>query len=100
MREPNHFDEAIKWARVFAGAKSMTSRCIRRRESKDENSAGAAQDGDDMDRQPSADVGGPGAAPTPVPAEGAHLRQLTMDLLSSFVEALETAPARLHDKER
>jgi hypothetical protein len=100
INDPNHFDEAIKWARVFWGANSMTTPCIRKRESESEDDASAAQDGDDMDDKPSADLLAGDAAPTSVPADGAHLRQLTMDLLSSFVEALETAPARLHDKER
>ncbi len=100
IRDPNHFDEAIKWARVFWGANSMTSRCIRQRETKDENTAGDTQDGNDMNSNCAADFDGDDAAPTPLPVDGAHLRQLTMDLLSSFVEALETAPARLYEKER
>lgn len=100
MKDPNHFDAAIKWARVFWGANSMTSRCIRKRESEREADAGGVEDGDDMDSGPSEDVSAGDAVPTPLPDDGAHLRQLTMDLLSSFVEALETAPARLHDKER
>lgn len=36
---------------------------------------------------------------TPMPKGGAHLRQLAMDLVSSYVEALETAPARLYERE-
>jgi hypothetical protein len=100
MRDPHYFDAAIRWARVFWGVNSMTSRCIRQREDKGESSA-AAQDGNEMNSASSAeDFGGNGAAPTPLPADGAHLRELTMDLLSSFVEALETAPAHLHEKER
>ena len=35
--DPTHFDEAIKWARVFWGANSMTSRCVRKRESEGED---------------------------------------------------------------
>jgi hypothetical protein len=38
--------------------------------------------------------------PTAVPENGAHLRRLAMDLMSSYVEALETSPARLHERER
>lgn len=37
VKEPNHFDEAIKWARVFWGTNSMTSRCIRKSESDGED---------------------------------------------------------------
>lgn len=100
IQDPNHFEDAIKWARVFWGANSMTSRCIRKRESELEDGAGAAEGGDDMESKASENIVAGDAPPTPLPADGAHLRQLTMDLLSSFVEALETAPARLHDKER
>jgi hypothetical protein len=141
--DPTYFDEAIKWARVFWGANSMTSQCVRNRET--ESETGPTPEGDaaslndahvpaaeseaapastppppraelhtDPDIEPDGKpdpnpdpredrpaVGNDlGAGATPVPADGAHLRQLTMDLLSSFVEALETAPARLHDKER
>jgi len=99
--DPNHFDEAIKWARVFWGANSMTSRCVRKRESEGEDEMGDQEDGSDVNDLTSAEEpSGDAAAATPVPADGAHLRGLTMDLLSSFVEALETAPARLHDNER
>jgi hypothetical protein len=101
MRDPHYFDAAIRWARVFWGVNSMTSGCVRQREDEGEDNAATAQNGIDMSRGSSAvDSGGDGAAPTPVPADGAHLRQFTMDLLSSFVEALETAPAHLHQKER
>jgi len=99
--DPNHFDEAIKWARVFWGANSMTSRCVRKRESEGEDEMGDQEDASDVNDLTSAEEpSGDAAAATPVPADGAHLRGLTMDLLSSFVEALETAPARLHDNER
>jgi hypothetical protein len=99
-KDPNHYDEAIRWARVFWGANSMTSACIRERDIHDEMSSDSVIDDNDVEARPMAEDLGEGAAPTPVPADGAHLRQLTMDLLSSFIEALETAPARLHDKER
>jgi hypothetical protein len=99
--DPNHFDEAIKWARVFWGANSMTSRCVRKRESEGEDDMEAQKDGSAGHEMSPADrPSGDAAVATPVPADGAHLRGLTMDLLSSFVEALETAPARLHDNER
>jgi len=100
VNEPNHFDEAIKLARVFWGANSMTSRCIRKQDTEGNGDGHVSEDGRDMDDNSSAELVAGDAAPTPVPADGAHLRQFTMDLLSSFVEALETAPARLHDKER
>ena len=34
-----------------------------------------------------------------MPEGGAHLRQRAMDLLSSYVEALETSPSPLYDRE-
>jgi hypothetical protein len=98
--DPNHFEEAIKWARVFWGANSMTSGCVRKRESEGEDDMEAPKDGSAVHESPADQPSGDAAAATPVPADGAHLRGLTMDLLSSFVEALETAPARLHDNER
>ncbi|GAA1904752.1 hypothetical protein GCM10009737_01750 [Nocardioides lentus] len=130
VEDPNYFNDAIKWARVFWGANSMTSQCLRKKEMGSETTHALDSDGafsvthettaeseaadsaapsgtppspdtepDAPDDRPAAadDIGG---RATPVPPDGAHLRQLVMDLLSSFVEALETAPARLHDKER
>lgn len=99
--DPNHFDEAIKWARVFWGANSMTSRCIRKRESEDEDDVGVSEGLSEVDEGSLIDRSSEdAAAATPIPADGAHLRRLTMDLLSSFVETLETAPSRLYDNER
>lgn len=99
--DPNHFDEAIKWARVFWGANSMTSRCIRKRELQGEGDLGVSEGVSEVEEMSQIDLSSEdAAAATPIPADGAHLRRLTMDLLSSFVEALETAPARLYDNER
>jgi hypothetical protein len=98
--DPTHFDEAIKWARVFWGANSMTSGCIRKREleSPDEGQLETA------DSEPGGEISSSDrlhqTVPTPVPQGGENLRRFTMDVLSSFVEALETAPAHLHANER
>lgn len=93
--DPHHFDEAIKWARVFWGANSMTSRCIRKREIEDSRGVGIGES------EPDVASGDPGVAePTAVPEGGNNLRRFTMDMLSSFVEALETAPANLYSNER
>lgn len=100
IKDPNHFEHAIKWARVFWGANSMTSRCIRKREAESNDVNGAGQDGHDNDDQTPNIRLVDEAAPTPVPADGANFRRFTMDVLSSFIEALETAPARLYEKER
>ena len=90
---PAHFDESIRWARVFWGANSMTSRCIRKREIEDTPDASVE------DRQAAPGDSG-STEPTPVPEDGNNLRRFTMDVLSSFVEALETAPANLYANER
>ncbi|MFF5215426.1 DUF5677 domain-containing protein [Micromonospora sp. NPDC000442] len=85
-KEPTRFDAAIKWAKIFWGFNSMTTRCIRGRDGLDEGSG--------------AEEGQSKADPGKTPEDGTHLRQLAMDLLSSYVEALETSPSRLYDQER
>jgi hypothetical protein len=91
--DPARFDESIKWARVFWGANSMTSRCIRKREIEDTPDPGVGG-------QQAAPGGSGSTEPTPIPEDGNNLRRFTMDVLSSFVEALETAPANLYSNER
>lgn len=93
QQNDDHFDEAIRWARVFWGANSMTTRCIRRREVEiDDREEGTI----DASPKTVSDVSlNSGARP-----EGAaDLRQLAMDLVSSYVEVLETSPSRLYDPE-
>jgi len=80
--EGTRFDESIKWAKMFWGINSMTTRCLRRRDVEDQRSSGQGVD------------------PSATPRGSDHLRQLAMDLLSSYVEALETSPSRLYDQER
>jgi hypothetical protein len=93
----SHFADAITWAKVFWGANSMTSRCLRRRMiEKDEQDLQSDSVGDQTDSGPDDDV----PAPTATPPGGAHLRRMAIDLLSSYVEALETSPARLYDPDR
>ncbi len=90
------FADAIKWAKVFWGANSITTCCVRRRDVEvDEH------DRKDGAVETASDASSPGeaAAPGAPPERGAHLRQLAMDLLSSYVGALETSPARLYDRE-
>lgn len=95
--DDSHFAPAINWAKVFWGANSMTSRCVRRRQADadtlddEEGAVHSSTEAVSNDEAP---------APATVPEKGAHLRQLAMDLLSSYVEALETSPARLFDQER
>ena len=68
----------------------MASRCVRKREQvKDEEVSEDTTESNPVDRP----------APSSVPEGGAHLRKLAMDLVSSYVEALETAPSRLYEPE-
>ncbi|GLX05743.1 hypothetical protein Misp03_26700 [Microbispora sp. NBRC 16548] len=96
-KDKSHFANAVRWAKVFWGANSMTSRCMRRREF-DADESGIQES--TVNLRTGTAFNGEEPAPAGVPAEGAHLRQLAMDLLSSYVEALETSPARLHDREQ
>ncbi|CAN7328536.1 DUF5677 domain-containing protein [Arthrobacter sp. LjRoot14] len=100
IKDPKHFDHAIRWARMFWGANSMTSRCIRKSETEDDNVDGIGQVERENAEQASGNKPVEHAASTPVPADGAHLRQFAMDVLSRFIEAIETAPAHLYEKER
>jgi hypothetical protein len=94
-RDASHFDESIKWARAFWGANSVTTRCTRRRdvEAVDDASVevlGSPQHDAKLHDETSTDSSSD---------DGAHLCQLAMDLVSSYVEALETSPADLYDRE-
>ena len=91
-----HFESAVRWARVFWGANSMTSRCARRRGFEgNEREATEAALGGPTNAEPSLGED----SSRRIPERGAHLRRLAMDLLSSYVEALETAPSSLYDRE-
>jgi hypothetical protein len=93
----SRFADAVRWARVFWGANSMFTQCMRRGEA----GGGEGGDGEDTAVQPGEGAPeGEAAGPGLMPDDGAHLRRLAMDLLSSFMEALETSPARLYDRER
>lgn len=84
--DPTHFNSSIQWAKVFWGTNSMTTACLRQRDVDDQ---GAPRDASGEDTHPAT-----------TPADGEHLRGRAMDLLSSYIEALETAPARLYDQEQ
>jgi len=102
VSDPNHFDEAINWAREFWGANSMTSGCIRESEIEIESPGGAHAEPVDgeRDNHVASSVQSGQAEPTPMPEGGENLGRLTMDVLRSFVEALENAPADLYANER
>jgi hypothetical protein len=95
--DENRFADAIRWARVFWDANSMFTRCVRR--SKIEDGPRTQEE----DATVSSGEGGPHneeVAPGATPEDGAHLRRLAMDLLSSYMEALETSRSRLYDHEQ
>lgn len=86
--DATRFDKSIKWAKLFWGINSITTRCVRER---------------DTDGAEEATLGSMNTANSPVdapPAGGEHLQRVAMDLVSSYVQALETAPCRLYDQER
>ena len=95
--DENHFANTIEWAKFFWGANSITSSCMRHREHNADES-NIEEGSVDLPTEKASD--GEESTPAVVPDEGAHLRQLAMDLFSSYVEALETSPANLYDRER
>ncbi len=97
LEESGHFDKAIKWAQAFWWANSVTTACVRKRDLNKSDDASGAEAGVDADGVADAD---PERAASEAPEGGAHLQGLVMDLLSSFVEALETSPADLHQQQR
>jgi hypothetical protein len=90
--DPTHFAEAHKGARTFWGVSSITSRCIRKREVSSAQMDG--ENGDQPTHDSEATTHDAPAAVAP-PEDGAHLRQLAMDLFASYVQALETSPSNL-----
>ena len=80
---------SMAWARMFWGTNSMTTGCVRERDASPQ----------DMAESPVPENSAPGVSPndpTNTPQEGAHLRQMSLDLLSSYAEALETSVSELH----
>jgi len=86
-------DEAVGWAKVFWGANSMTTSCRRERDvSADEPDSDLPQD---AALTAATSNGGPSVGLAP-----ADFQQRAMDLVSSYVEAVESSPSRLYDPER
>lgn len=95
--DPNYFDEAIKWARMFWGVNSVTSGCVRKQEVE---VAGDTQTGSVDDESAEPNTASETARPAPMPDGGENLHQFALDVLGSFIEALETSPAHLYENER
>lgn len=100
FNDPGYFDEAIKWARVFWGVNSMTSRCVRKRAVENSHDGRAEPDYGEPAGNIASAAHSDQAEPTSMSVDGENLRRFTMDVMSSFVEALETAPAHLYSNER
>ncbi|MCM3662379.1 DUF5677 domain-containing protein [Georgenia satyanarayanai] len=102
--DEKYFDDSIRWARVFWGMNSMTTMCRRKRELEgpsdglDEESEAATVEDEEGERP----ANGPAATSIEdVDPHGEHdFRQTAMDLMSSYVEAIETSPQQLYDQER
>lgn len=90
--DKSRFANAITWAKTFWHTNSTTTSCLRRRDL----DANETYIEDGIIERPS-DSASDSEVPAATPDEGAHLRQLAMDLISSYIEALETSPSRLHD---
>lgn len=94
--DADHFAESIKWAKIFWGTNSMITSCMRSRDDQEHDAEESSEDHDSDHGSANVDDSEVGSTPE----GGAHLRQLAMDLLSSYVQALETSPTRLYDPER
>lgn len=95
--DSSRLDAATDWARVFWEANSMTSDCIRQRDL--DSLSGTSQDPVEAAAGVTAEEEVE-VAPADISEGGEHLRGLVMDLMGSFVEALETARADLYSQER
>ncbi|OBB96797.1 hypothetical protein A5779_15925 [Mycolicibacterium peregrinum] len=91
-RDPDCFVDGIRFSKIFWGVNSMTTRCLRARDTK-----------------PDEQVDDAGAAPSDEPprtqSESSDLlredfQQRAMDLTSSYIEAVEKSPSRLYDPSR
>jgi hypothetical protein len=87
-QDTGHFDASLRWAKLFWGFNSITTRCVRKRDH-------VQNAGGDVTEPDSGTQNDEGAK-----LKSEDLRQRAMDLASSYVEALESAPARLWDPER
>lgn len=104
--DASRFDSAHAWAKVFWEVNLMTTRC--RREAGENRDVRVDASGPEIppgseaqqvgEESVMTDVGDV-AAPTPMPAEGAHLQRLALDVFTSYLEALENSLSRLYEKE-
>jgi len=95
-QDANHFTDAISWAKVFWATNSAYTRCLRQDETdkrdRDEKAEGDQAEMATPDNQ--------AVVPDATPDKDANLRRFAMDLLASFLEALEISPSDLYGHER
>lgn len=94
--DAGHFEAGLEWARTFWNTNSGTTHCARRRDV--EPADEALEDGAGSTRHGGASNADASARDSA--ANGSNLQQLAMDLVSSYVEALETSRADLYDRGR
>lgn len=114
IKTPDLSDESIRWAKVFWNVNSIAMGCIRRRDLPRESDQDGGQSTDAMEAedQPAThaeplrlhdleldDVDATWLAQQPETADVApsDLRQRAIDLLTSYIEALDVSPSRLYD---
>jgi hypothetical protein len=90
-RDSEHFVECIRWAKIFWGVNSMTTRCMPARDVKPEKQVDGEPDSCD---EPEA------RQPESSGLLRKDFQQRAMDLTSSYIEAVETGPSRLYDPSR
>lgn len=117
-RDEHCFDASLQWARTFWDFNSMTTQCVRKRDLEARKSAQAMGASDEMEEEivPVADSETDpldistftvdadndqswiSQVPETIGVQPKDLRQRAMDMMQSFVEALETGrPFRLYD---
>lgn len=88
-RDPDSFVEGIRFSKIFWGVNSMTTRCMRARDTEpDEQGGDAAATLSDEPPQTQCESSG---------LLREDFQQRAMDLTSSYVEAVENSPSRLYD---
>jgi hypothetical protein len=90
--DESRFDQSARWAKMFWDLSSARTMCVRKRGRRSE----AEEDEGEMEDD---------SVATTLPddpqtsQDGENLQGLATDLVSSYIEALETAPALLYDQE-
>lgn len=104
MLHPEYEEASATWAKVFWDVNSLFTACIRKREvPTDAGDDAAGADGEavplELDDVVDAESGASWLRDQPETATltPQDLRRQAMDLMTSYVEALETAPMRLYD---